>query len=57
MTRTVQRLRLALCEELNRVGVSLCLSLHLRTEADPVPETLCFLVFGIPDGGRNPETQ
>jgi hypothetical protein len=27
------------------------LSNHLRAEAVPVSETLCFLVFGIPDVG------
>jgi hypothetical protein len=30
---------------------------HLRTETDPVSETLCFLVFSIPDEGQSPETQ
>jgi hypothetical protein len=34
-------LRLALCKGPNRVGVSP----HLRTETDPVSETLCSLVF------------
>jgi hypothetical protein len=30
-----------------------CLLPHLRTETDPVSETLCFLVFKIPDDGQN----
>jgi hypothetical protein len=34
----------------NRVCVS---PSHLRTETDPVFETLCFLVFRIPDGGQS----
>jgi hypothetical protein len=29
----------------------------LRIERDPVSETLCFLVFRIPDNGQSPETQ
>jgi hypothetical protein len=29
---------------------------HLRTETDPVSETLCFLVFRIPDDGQSSET-
>jgi hypothetical protein len=29
---------------------------HLRTETDPVSETLCFLVCGNPDDGQSPET-
>jgi hypothetical protein len=36
----------------NRVGVS---SLHLRMETDPLSETLCFLVFGIPNNRQSPE--
>jgi hypothetical protein len=32
-------------------------SLHLRMERDPVSETLCFLVFRIPDDGQSPEPQ
>jgi hypothetical protein len=31
--------------------------IHLRTETDPVSETLCSLVFRIPDDGQNPKTQ
>jgi hypothetical protein len=30
---------------------------NLRMETDPVSETLCFLVFKIPDDGQIPETQ
>jgi hypothetical protein len=36
---------------------SRCLSYHLRMEADPVSETLCSLVFRIPDNGPSPKTQ
>jgi hypothetical protein len=50
----VQWLRLALSNGPNRVGVS---PSHLRTETNPVPETLCFLVFRIPDDGQSPRTQ
>jgi hypothetical protein len=32
-------------------------SLHMRRETDPVSETMCFLVFRIPDDGRSPQTQ
>jgi hypothetical protein len=32
-------------------------SLHLRMETDPVSETLCFLVFRVPDDGQSPHTQ
>jgi hypothetical protein len=31
--------------------------IHLRTETDPVSETLCLLVSRIPDDGQGPETQ
>jgi hypothetical protein len=31
-------------------------SQHLRTETRPVSETLCFIVFRIPDDGHGPET-
>jgi hypothetical protein len=31
--------------------------LHLRTETYPVSETLCFVVFRIPDYGQSPETR
>jgi hypothetical protein len=30
---------------------------HLRTETDTVSETLCFLLFRIPDDGQSPEPQ
>jgi hypothetical protein len=30
-------------------------STHLRTERNPVSETLCFLVFWIPEGEHSPE--
>jgi hypothetical protein len=33
------------------------LSARLRTKIDPVSETLCFLVFGIPDEGGLQEAQ
>jgi hypothetical protein len=29
----------------------------MKTETGPVSETLCFLVFRVPDDGQNPETQ
>jgi hypothetical protein len=29
---------------------------HLRTDTDPVSETLCFLVFRVPDDEQSPET-
>jgi hypothetical protein len=47
-------LRLALSKGPNWVGV---FSSHLRTETDPVFETLCFLVSRIPDDGKSPKTQ
>jgi hypothetical protein len=49
------RLRLALSKGPNRVGVFP----HLRTERDPVSETLCFsLLFRKnPDDGQSPKTQ
>jgi hypothetical protein len=34
---------------------SRCISPHLRTEPDSVPET-CFLIFGISEVQQNPET-
>jgi hypothetical protein len=49
-----QRLRLAFSMGPNRISVSFP---HLRTETNPVFETLCFLVFRIPDDGHSPETQ
>jgi hypothetical protein len=39
----------------NRVGISA--SPHLRMDIDPVSETLCFLVFGIPGDGQGPQSQ
>jgi hypothetical protein len=36
----IKKLRLALCKGPNRVGVFP----HLRTETDPVSETLCFFI-------------
>jgi hypothetical protein len=30
---------------------------HVKMETDPVSETLCFLVFRIPDDGPSPEAQ
>jgi hypothetical protein len=42
----------ALSEGLNRVGVFP----HLRTETDPVSETLFFLVSRILEDGQNPKT-
>jgi hypothetical protein len=34
-----------------------CLPLNLRTEIDPVSETLCFLVFRILDDGQTLKSQ
>jgi hypothetical protein len=36
----------------NRIGVSP--TPHLRTETDPVSETVCFLVSRIPNDGQSP---
>jgi hypothetical protein len=49
-----ERLRLAVSMGPN--WVSLPPPYHLRTETDPVPKMVCFLVFRIPDDGqiRNP---
>jgi hypothetical protein len=47
-------LRLALSKGPNRVCV---FPSHLRTDTDPVSETLCFLTFRIPDDGQNPESE
>jgi hypothetical protein len=47
-------MRLALSKGPNRVGVS---PPHLRTETDPVSETMCFLAFRISDDEQSPETQ
>jgi hypothetical protein len=44
---------LALSKVPNRVVVSP----HLRTETDPVSETLCFLLFRILNDGHSPETR
>jgi hypothetical protein len=46
---------LALSKGPNRVGVSPLP--HLRTETDPVSETLCFLVSRILDNGQSPKPQ
>jgi hypothetical protein len=46
-------MKLALFKGLKRMSPSP----HLKTEADPVSETLCFLVFRITDGGQNPDPQ
>jgi hypothetical protein len=32
-------------------------SIHLRTETDPVSETLCFLDFRVPDDGQSPNNE
>jgi hypothetical protein len=53
MEQLVQWLRLAFSKKHNRVGV---FAPHLRTETDPVSETLCFLVSRIPDDGQSPKT-
>jgi hypothetical protein len=50
----VHWLRLALSKGPNTKYVS---SPHLRTETDPLSETLCFLVSRIPDDGQSPKTQ
>jgi hypothetical protein len=47
-------LRLALSKGPNRVGVS---PPHLRTERDPIAETLCFIDFRIRDDEQSPKTQ
>jgi hypothetical protein len=41
-----------LSKGLNKVGVP-----HLKTETDPVSETLCFLVFKILEDGYSPKTR
>jgi hypothetical protein len=51
LTGVVQWLKLAFSKGPNRVGVSP----HVRTETDPVSETLCFLVYRIPDDGQSPK--
>jgi hypothetical protein len=35
----------------------MCLPPHLRTETNPVSETLCFIVSRILDDGQSPKTQ
>jgi hypothetical protein len=50
-----QRLRVALSNESN--GIVISLPPHLRTETDPDSETLCFLVFRLPEDGHIPKTQ
>jgi hypothetical protein len=49
----VGRFRLALSKGPNGVSVP---SRHLKTETDPVSETLCFLGFRIPGYGQSRET-
>jgi hypothetical protein len=44
---------LALSKGLSRLGISP----HLKTETEPVSETLCFLVFEIPGDIQGPEPQ
>jgi hypothetical protein len=53
MTGVIQRLRLALSKVPNRVGDPP----HLRTETEPVSETLCILVSRILDDGQSLKTQ
>jgi hypothetical protein len=48
----IQTATLALSKGPNRVGV---FRHHLRTETDPVSETLCSVVFRIPDDGQSPK--
>jgi hypothetical protein len=48
-----QWLRFALPKGPNKIGVS---SSHLKAETDPISETVCFLVFRIPDDGQSRET-
>jgi hypothetical protein len=48
-------MRLALSEGHTKLGVSLSLSPHFKTETDPVSKTMYFIVFRIPDGGQSPE--
>jgi hypothetical protein len=47
-------LRLALSKGPNRVYV---FPLHMRTETDPVSQTLFPQLFRIPNDGESPETQ
>jgi hypothetical protein len=54
--KLVQWLRLALSKGPNKAGVSPPPS-QLRTERDPVSETMCFLAFRFPDDGQSPESQ
>jgi hypothetical protein len=54
VTWVVHWLRLVLSKGPSRVGFY---PSHLRTETDPVSETLCFLAYRIPDDGQSPETQ
>jgi hypothetical protein len=37
--------------------LSICFRPQVRTEIDPVSETVCFVVISIPDDGKSPETQ
>jgi hypothetical protein len=48
-------LGLVLSKKPTRVAISL--PTHLRMEAVPVFETLCFLARRMPDDGQRPETQ
>jgi hypothetical protein len=50
----LERANLSLSKGPKRVGV---FPPHLRTETDPVSETLCFLVSRIPNDGQSPKTQ
>jgi hypothetical protein len=55
ITKSIQGMRLALSNGLNRVGVSPIS--HLRTEEDPASETMCyFVLFRTPDDGQSPRT-
>jgi hypothetical protein len=44
-------------ERANLLSLGQCLPHHLRTETDPVTETLCFVVSRILDDGKSPKTQ
>jgi hypothetical protein len=56
MTGVVQCLKLALSKGPNRVGVSSS-SPDLSMETGSVSETLCFLVFRIPEDRQSPDAQ
>jgi hypothetical protein len=53
-TLSIINLETTLSNRPNRAGVS---TTHERTETDPVSETLCSLVFLIPDDGQRPKPQ